>query len=107
MLLIAEWIIVYAVNSDIEIWRMVMVGIAPLTLEILKNELLRIRWPKRWTGTLIYDLAVEMFRFVLIIVVLLLLTSFLDQKKALYALLFCSNFLMILAVNALTRFKRK
>lgn len=107
LLLCIEWTIVISVYSEIEIFRLILIGIVPLILELLKNVFIQLRWPKRWSATLIYDLAIELIRFCLIVVSILLLTSFLSRKYGLYALLFCGNFLMVLAVNALTRFENK
>ena len=69
--------------------------------------MLKLRWPRRWASTLLYDLAVEMMRYLLIVLSLLLLTSFLNSEMSVYALLFCSNFLLILVVNALAHFEKK
>lgn len=69
--------------------------------------MLRLRWPRQWATTLVYDLAVELIRYILIVLSLLLLTSFLSREMSLYALLFCSNFLLVLIVNALTHFEIK
>lgn len=91
--------VVLFTQTNIEELRLVLTGLIPVGLEGLKNVLLKKRWPKRFADNLNFGLMIEMIRYFLIIIALFCITSFLDKEKALYALLFCGNFFMAIAVN--------
>lgn len=98
-LLLIELVVVLSLENEIEELRLVLVGLIPIGLEGLKNLILDKKWPRRIADNLYYGLLVEMVRYSLVVIALLSVTSFLDKEKAIYALLFCGNFFMAIAVN--------
>lgn len=100
-LLLIEWVVVLLTQDNIEELRLVLAGLIPVGLEGLKNIVLEKRWPQRLANNMLYGLIIEMGRYALVIVALLCITSLLDKEKALYAMLFCGNFFMAVAVNTI------
>jgi len=93
--------VVVSTQENVEELRLALTGLIPVSLEGLKNVVIEKRWPRRLSSNLLYGLIIEMIRYTLIIVALLCVTSLLNKEKALYAMLFCGNFFMAVAVNTI------
>lgn len=106
LLCVAEWQTGLALGYEVEPVRMVLTAMLPCVLEWVKQMMIERGWPARLAKNMLFPLMVEMVRYILIIVALMLLTSMLSKEKSLYAILFCVNFFVVIIVNTIVNLEK-
>lgn len=99
--LLVEWLVMLRCMCVTDELRLVMVGLTPGVLELLKYMIVSRGWPRRYSGEPAYALAVEVIRYILVVVGLFVVASPIKKSNSVFSIAYCLNFFVLFFVGVI------